>query len=102
MTDDELQALRSLIREAVAEGVAAALATKASAKAPARGGLLTLEEAGALARVEPETVRHWIWEGRVTGYKPGRVVLVREVELLAFIEASETRRKRVAKRATKG
>jgi hypothetical protein len=32
----------------------------------------------------------WRWEGRLSGYKPGRAPLVRESELLAFVETNET------------
>src|SRR5690348_4858469 len=47
------------------------------AQAPAER-YLTLAEAGALVRASPETVRYWIWQGRLKGFKPGRTVLVRE------------------------
>jgi excisionase family DNA binding protein len=53
--------------------------------------LLTLAEASALTRTPSETIRYWIWQGRLTSYKPGRAVLVREAELLALVESRETR-----------
>jgi excisionase family DNA binding protein len=67
----------------------------------ARAGLLTLEEVAAVCHVSPETVRHWIWEGRLTAYKPGRHPLVKESELLAFVEANETTKKRAANSVAK-
>jgi excisionase family DNA binding protein len=51
---------------------------------------LTLKEAADLARTQPETVRYWIWQGKLQGFKPGRLVLVREADLHALIEGSET------------
>ena len=53
--------------------------------------LLTLQEASAITRTPSETIRYWIWQGRLTSYKPGRAVLVREAELLALVESRETR-----------
>jgi excisionase family DNA binding protein len=50
---------------------------------------LTLREAGALVRAAPETIRYWIWQGRLQAYKPGGAVLVREDELLALVESRE-------------
>jgi excisionase family DNA binding protein len=61
---------------------------------------LTLREAAEIVRTAPETIRYWIWQGRLKGYKPGRSVLVREDELHALIESSETRAPR-AKRQGK-
>lgn len=92
MTDEEL----ALVRQVVAEAVSAALATHAPRKS--RAGLLTLDEASELIRTPAETIRRWIWEGRLVAYKPGKHQLVRESELLALVEASETRKKRVANR----
>jgi excisionase family DNA binding protein len=42
-------------------------------------------------------LRHWIWEGRLTAYKPGRAPLVKAAELLAFVEANETTKERAAR-----
>jgi excisionase family DNA binding protein len=84
---DVTAADRAEIRRLVAEVVA-----------ELRPSYLTLEEAGALIRHEAETIRRWIWEGRLTAYKPGKHPLVKEAELLALVEANETRAKRVAKR----
>jgi len=94
VTPDELEAVRRVVAEAVTEALASAPAPKKS-----RAGLLTLEQAGALlGGTSPETIRRWIWEGKLTAYKPGMHQLVRESELLAFVEANESRAKRVARR----
>lgn len=53
--------------------------------------LLTLREAAALVRAAPETIRFWIWRGRLTAHKPGGRVLVLESELLALCNRTETR-----------
>jgi len=52
---------------------------------------LTLREAGALVRVAPETIRYWIWRGRLQAYKPGGSVLVREDDLLTLCNSPKTR-----------
>jgi len=49
---------------------------------------LTLKEAGELARTPPETVRKWIWQGRLKAFKPGRNVLVREADIIELIESN--------------
>lgn len=93
MTPDERAELKAVVAEAVAE----ALAERGPKKS--RAGLLTLEQAGELLGGTPVgTIRSWIWEGRIKAYKPGKHPLVRETELLAFVEANETRAKRVARR----
>jgi excisionase family DNA binding protein len=61
------------------------------------GGYITLQEAGALAGASPETVRFWIWKGKLTSYKPGRAVLVKRCDLLTYIDSRES----VAVRASK-
>lgn len=98
MTPDERAELKALIVEAVAE------AFTAHASKRSRAGLLTLAQAGELlGGTSPETIRRWIWEGRIKSYKPGKHPLVHESELLAFVEANETRAKRAARRkATRG
>jgi excisionase family DNA binding protein len=62
---------------------------------------LTLQEAGALTRTPSETIRYWIWQGRLTAYRPGRSVLVREDELQALIVGRETRKIRAASGSTR-
>lgn len=93
VTDDERAELKSLVAEAVAEALAAREPRKKS-----RAGLLTLTEAAELIRTPVSTLRHWIYIGRLKSYRPGRVVLVRESELLALVESDETRKRRVARR----
>jgi excisionase family DNA binding protein len=71
------------------------------AGASAAPTFLTLQEASALVRVPAETIRYWIWQGRLVAFKPGRAVLVREAELLALVEIRETRKIRAARGAPK-
>lgn len=59
--------------------------TSTGRKAPLR--YLTLDEASATANTAVSTLRKWLADGRLTGYKPGRRLLVREDELVAFIES---------------
>ncbi len=59
--------------------------------------MLTLAEASELIRTPSETIRYWIWQGRLEAFRPGRAVLVREAELLALVESRETRRIRAAR-----
>lgn len=66
--------------------------------APRDDRLLTLQEAGAMVRASPETIRYWIWQGRLTAFKPGRNVLVRESELMALVAGRETRIMRAQRR----
>lgn len=94
MTSDDLTAIRAIVGEAVGELVRESTRRK-------RAGLLTLEEAGAILDVTAETVRHWIWEGRLKGYKPGRTVYVKESEILALVEKNELTAKRVARRTAR-
>lgn len=54
---------------------------------------LTLEDASGLIGGTPtETIRYWIWQGRLKGYRPGVKLLVREDELRSFVESRETRK----------
>jgi excisionase family DNA binding protein len=96
VTDEERAELKAIVAEAVAE----ALATHCPAPPKkSRAGLLTLQQAGELlGGTSPGTIRNWIWQGRIKSYKPGKHPLVRETELLAFVEANESRAKRVARK----
>lgn len=93
MTSDERAELKALVAEAVAE----ALAAREPKAKRSRAGLLTFAEAAELVRTPAETIRRWVWEGRLKAYKPGKHPLVRESELLALVEASESTRKRAAR-----
>jgi excisionase family DNA binding protein len=55
---------------------------------------LTLEDVSKQIHVPVSTLRWWIQQGRLPAYRPGRKVLIREDELLAFIASN-------AKRGTK-
>jgi excisionase family DNA binding protein len=60
--------------------------------------LLTLAEAGDLMRASPETIRFWIWQGKLEAFRPGRRVLVREADLLALVDDSEGNARRARAR----
>jgi excisionase family DNA binding protein len=92
MTPQEREELRQIVADVVVAALKAQLTPRRVA------GLLTLEEAGDRICTAPETIRHWVWEGRLKAYKPGRAVLVKESDLLELVAANETRAKRVAKR----
>ena len=50
---------------------------------------LTLAQAGERVSTPSETIRYWISIGKLKAFKPGRQVLVRDVDLDAMVEASE-------------
>ena len=52
---------------------------------------LTFEQAAARLQTKPETVRYWVWAGKLPAYKPGRRVLIRESDLIVLIEASRVK-----------
>ena len=93
MTPEERAELCSIIAEACATAVARVLAPTVPTPAPrsaSRVGLLTLEEAGELIRTPAKTIRYWTQQGRLRAYKPGRLLLVKEAELLALVDESAT------------
>jgi excisionase family DNA binding protein len=47
------------------------------------------------------TLRFWTWQGKLASYKPGRVVLVKEAELLAHVEKNESTARRAARQGNK-
>ncbi|HEY2406835.1 MAG TPA: helix-turn-helix domain-containing protein [Polyangiaceae bacterium] len=47
---------------------------------------LQLPEAAQIARAPLKSIRRWIADGRLAHFRPGRRVLVREDDLLAYIE----------------
>jgi len=96
LTPNERDELKQLVKEAFAE----VLAERAPPPPPkARPGFLTLAQAGELlGGTSPDTIRNWIWRGLIKAYKPGGKPLLRETELLAFVEANESRAKRVARK----
>jgi excisionase family DNA binding protein len=96
VTDEERAELKAIVAEALAEALAAREPRKKSRAAGV--GLLTLEEASELVRAPVSTIRFWIWQGKLTAYKPGRTVLVKQAELVALVEAGETVKKRAARR----
>jgi excisionase family DNA binding protein len=50
---------------------------------------LTVREAAALTKVTPWTVRKWIRDGKIKGYKAGGRRLLRKAELFKMIANSE-------------
>lgn len=46
---------------------------------------LTLDEVAEVSRSSVATVRFWIRAGKLPAHKPGRRVLVRESDLIAFL-----------------
>lgn len=48
---------------------------------------LLIDEAAAIARTSPNTIRYWIQIGRLRSTRPGRRRLIAERDLIALIEA---------------
>lgn len=46
---------------------------------------LTLVEVAEISRAPLQSVRHWIAEGRLASIRPGRLRLVRRVDLAKFL-----------------
>lgn len=85
-------ALRELLREVVRDEVRAVLREELQAVmcGTARGAsqaaaYLTTEDAAAIARVEPATVREWVRRGDLRRHQAGRELRVRRDELEAFL-----------------
>jgi excisionase family DNA binding protein len=64
---------------------AAARVERGAATVDKAKDFLSLAQAGALLGVSPETVRFWIWKGKLKATKPGRLVLVRRRDLEALV-----------------
>jgi excisionase family DNA binding protein len=47
---------------------------------------LLIDEAAVIARVSPATIRYWIATKRLKSVRPGRRRMIREDDLLAFLE----------------
>jgi excisionase family DNA binding protein len=58
---------------------------------------LTLVQAAERVATSAETVRYWIYMGRLKAFKPGRQVLIRESDLEALIEANSVSAQRAAR-----
>lgn len=87
-------ALRELVRDAVRQALEEQLPAVLSKVAPATvaapaSDYLTPDEAGALARVKPETVREWVRQGRLPGHHAGRSLRVRRDELEGFMRGRQ-------------
>lgn len=55
--------------------------------------MLTLGEVAKRLKVSVKTIRRWLQEGRLTGFKMGKLWRVKETELEAFIERQTPQRK---------
>jgi excisionase family DNA binding protein len=73
------------------------MAMSSTDDASARRQYLTLPQAAALIQTPAETIRYWIWQGRLRAFKPGRTPLILETDLVAFVEAHEVNKLRAAK-----
>ena len=63
---------------------------------------LTLDQISEQLHTPLDTVRFWIYSGKLAAFKPGRHPLVREEDLAAFIEGSAlSKRRTAAARATR-
>lgn len=63
---------------------------------------LTLEQISKQLHTPLDTVRFWIYSGKLAAFKPGRHPLVREDDLKAFVENSAlSKRRTVSARATR-
>lgn len=74
---DVATALRDMVRQIVREELTSALAAVSSQG----DGYLPVADAARLASVATGTIRRWIREGRLAGYRAGRLLRVRRGEL---------------------
>lgn len=51
--------------------------------------LLTLTQVAEYLQTPRETIRHWVFDGRLKAYKPGRKVLVKASDVLRLVEAND-------------
>jgi hypothetical protein len=54
----------------------------------AAGDFVSVCEAARISSVSPQAIRAWMRAGRLIGYKAGRVLRVRWVEIESFLAAS--------------
>ncbi len=52
--------------------------------------MLDVREAAGLARRNPETIRRWIWSGRLAARRQGRRLLVARRDLEALLDPGST------------
>lgn len=62
---------------------------------------LTLAQAAERVSTPAETIRYWCHLGRLPAFRPGRQVLIRESDLLAYVESCAIGDLRVAKAKAK-
>ena len=65
--------------------------------ADVRPQFLTLQQAAAHCATPAESIRFWIYVGKLEAYKPGRQVLVRATDLDALIESHRVSDMRIVK-----
>lgn len=59
---------------------------------------LLIDEAAAIARTSPNTIRYWLQIGRLRSTKPGRRRLIAEADLLALLGVGAPRTEPTAPR----
>jgi excisionase family DNA binding protein len=80
------ETLRGIVREEVRSALRELLPVSAPKTVGATpGAYISTAEAGALADVLPDTVRDWIAQGKLPGYRAGREWRVRRDELEALM-----------------
>jgi excisionase family DNA binding protein len=62
--------------------------TVAREKSIALPRFLNIKEAAELLKTSPGAVRNLVWRRKLVTYKPGRKVLIREEDLLRFLEST--------------
>jgi excisionase family DNA binding protein len=55
--------------------------------------MLTLGEVAKRLKVSVKTIRRWLQDGRLTGFKMGKLWRVKETELESFVERQTQQRK---------
>jgi excisionase family DNA binding protein len=63
------------------------MTTATNPSPPAARRWLSVRDAAAYASVSAETIRRWLAAGHLTGYRPGRRVLIDPIQLDAYIRA---------------
>jgi excisionase family DNA binding protein len=51
--------------------------------------LFSVKEAAGFMGVHEMTVRKWIYSGRIRAYRAGKLIRIKEEDLMGFLESSE-------------
>jgi excisionase family DNA binding protein len=93
------EALLQIIREAVREEIDAAIKQMAvselcgmNAPAEQSAAYFSVKEAAAFARLATSTIRLYIRKGQLRAYKEGSRVIVKRIDIEAFLEAHPIQR----------